>query len=128
MRHSASAKRITRSARLPTCGSSSNDIRPAKADRWAQSGIVQAAIHKVRGTTRDSALKIFLTRPGERLSLGQHAPDFVSLRLSCDPHRLQGMIGNCLTAAKRARSPVHIGERPDHDMLAIVETSFGGIP
>ncbi|MNC73570.1 hypothetical protein D3C75_1247910 [compost metagenome] len=55
---------------------------------------------RCEGTTRDSALNTFQERPGCCLS---HSlimrPTSLRFRFSCEPQRLHGMMGNCLSSA-----------------------------
>ncbi|CFO11034.1 Uncharacterised protein [Bordetella pertussis] len=67
-------------------------LRPTKSNR--------SRSIRCEGTTRESALKTFHERPG---CLRSHSwiirPTSLRLRFSCEPHRLQGMMGNCLNCA-----------------------------
>ena len=75
------------------------------------------------GSTLRSAEKIDSVRPG-KLAAPIRRSIFLTAsrcRLSCEPHSLQGMIGN--SRAARVALDValgDVGERPDHDVAAVV--------
>ncbi len=102
-------RNVTRLSALGSAhGSSSNAISPeasgAPLAARSRKPNNDASI-RCDGVMLDRLVAIDSIRPGKRLS---HSASIclTSRRcsVSCAPHRLHGMIGNCLTAAKRSRS------------------------
>ena len=102
---STQAKRITSAAASSASlhGGASKAISPSRSGRPLVCNAAKSnSLASIRcdGTTLANALNVFSTLPGKRFCHSS-SMRLISwrLRLTCEPHKLHGMIGNCLTSA-----------------------------